>query len=119
MRLLQLQFRGVLACDDALVVVDELRKTIEQRGLAGTGTAGDQGVDAAASDDTQDLGALWRNRAEPDELIERQLVLFEFADRERRPVDGEWRDDGVDARAVRQARILYPALSWLLNTPTT
>src|SRR5262245_32388512 len=51
MRLLQLQFRSVLACDDALVVINELCETVEQRGLAGTGAAGDQGIDAAPSDD--------------------------------------------------------------------
>ena len=57
-RLLQLQFGGVFAGDDALVVVDELRQAVEQRGLAGAGAAGDQRVDAAAADDAQDLGAL-------------------------------------------------------------
>ena len=50
-RLLQLQFGGVLAGDDALVVVDELGQAVEQRGLAGAGAAGDQRVDAAAADD--------------------------------------------------------------------
>ena len=50
-RLLQLQFGGVFAGDDALVVVDELGQTVEQRGLAGTGAAGHQRVDAAAADD--------------------------------------------------------------------
>src|SRR5262245_22960708 len=105
MRLLQLQFRGVLACDDALVVVDELRKAVEQRCLAGAGTAGDQGVDAAAPDDAQNLGALWCNRAKPDELIKGQLVLFEFADRERWSVDRERWNNRVDTRTVRQAGV--------------
>ena len=40
-----------------------------------------------------------------DQLLERQLVLSEFADGERRPVDRQRRHDGVDAGAVRQARI--------------
>ena len=64
MGLLQLQFGGVFAGDDALVVIDELRKAVEQRGFARTGAAGDQRVDAAAADDTQDFGALRRNSAE-------------------------------------------------------
>ena len=45
-RLLQLQFGGVLAGDDALVVVDVTGQAVEQRGLARAGTAGDQHVDA-------------------------------------------------------------------------
>ena len=46
-----------------------------------------------------------RDRAEPDQLIERQLVLLEFADGERGAVDRQRRHDDVDARAVRQARV--------------
>ena len=46
-----------------------------------------------------------RDRAELDELVERQLVLLELADGERRAVDGERRGDDVDARAVGQARV--------------
>ena len=42
MRLLQLQFGGVLAGDDALVVVDVAGQAVEQRRLARTGAAGDQ-----------------------------------------------------------------------------
>ena len=104
-RLLQLQFGGVLAGDDALVVVDELGEAVEQRGLAGAGAAGDDGVDAAAADDLEDLGAFRRDRAELDQLLERELVLLELADGERRPVDRQRRHDDVDARAVRQARV--------------
>src|SRR6188474_3637364 len=50
-RLLQLQFRRVLARDDAFVVVDELRKAVKQSGLAGAGAARDQGVDTTAPND--------------------------------------------------------------------
>src|SRR5580692_7372009 len=104
-RLLQLQFGGVLAGDDALVVVDVAGEAIEQRRLARAGAAGDQGVDPAAADDFEDFGAFRRDRAVSDQLLERELVLLEFADGERRPVDRQRRHDGVDARAVRQARI--------------
>ena len=104
-RLLQLQFGGVFAGDDAFVVLDELRQAVQQRGLAGAGAAGDQHVAADAADDLQDLGAFGRDRAELDQLIERQLVLLEFADGERRAVDRQRRHDGVDARAVGEARV--------------
>jgi hypothetical protein len=38
-----------------------------------------------AADDLKDLGARRRDRAEFDELIERQLVLLELTNRERGP----------------------------------
>src|SRR5262249_18958219 len=41
----------------------------------------------------------------PHQLLERELVLLELADGQCRSVDGQWRHDGVDARAVGQARI--------------
>jgi hypothetical protein len=53
-----------------------------------------------APDDLQDLGALRRDRAELDQLVERQLVLLELANGERGAVDRQRRHDGVDARAV-------------------
>ena len=62
-------------------------------------------VDAAAADHLEDLGAFRRDRAELDQLVERQLVLLELADGERRPVDRQRRHDDVDARAVGQARV--------------
>ena len=49
--------------------------------------------------------ALGRDRAELDELLERELVLLELADGERRAVDRQRRHDDVDARAVGQARV--------------
>ena len=82
-----------------------LRQAVQQRGLAGAGAAGNQDVGAAAADDLQDFGAFRRDRAEFDQLIERQLVLLEFADRQCGPVDRQRRHDGVDARAVGKARV--------------
>ena len=105
MRLLQLKLGGVFAGDDALVVVDELGETVEQRGLAGAGAAGNDGVDAAAADDLQDLGAFRGDRAELDQIVEPELVLLEFADGESGAVERERRRDHVDARAVRETRV--------------
>src|SRR5882672_11274060 len=82
MRLLQLQFGGVFAGDDALIVLDEMGQAVKKRGLAGAGTAGYQHVAADAANDLEDFGAFRRDRAELDQLFERQLVLFEFADGE-------------------------------------
>ena len=104
-RLLQLQLGRVLAGDDALVGVDVAGQAVQQRRLAGAGAAGDEHVAADAADDLQDRGAFRRDRAVLDELIERQLVLLELADGERRAVDRQRRRDDVDARAVGQARV--------------
>src|SRR6478752_5671875 len=103
--LLQLQFGGVFAGDDALVVLYELGQAVQQRGLAGTGTARDQHVAADAADDLQDLRAFRRDRAELDQLVERQLVLLELTNGEARPVDRQRRHDGVDAGAVGEAGV--------------
>src|ERR1700682_5667634 len=100
MRLLQLKFRGVFAGDDAFVVLDELGEAVEQRGLAGAGTARDQYVAADAADDLQNLRAFRRDRSELHQLVQGQLVFFEFADRQCGAIDRQRRNDGVDARAV-------------------
>ena len=80
-------------------------EAVEQRGLARAGAAGDDGVDPATADHLEDLGAGRGDRAEVDELLERELVLLELADGERRAVDGERRHDDVDARPVGQPRV--------------
>src|SRR3954469_16006136 len=104
-RLLQLKFGRVFAGDDALILLDELGQAVQQRGLAGAGTAGDQHVAADTADDLQDLRAFRRDRAELDQLVERQLVLLELTNGERGPVDRQRRNDGVDAGAVGQAGV--------------
>ena len=72
---------------------------------ARAGAAGDQHVAADAADDLEDLGAFRRDSAEFDQLVERQLVLLEFADGERGAVDRQRRHDGVDAGAVGESRV--------------
>src|SRR5262245_25887554 len=104
-RLLELDFGRVLAGDNPLVVLDELGEAVEQRGLAGAGTAGHQRIDAAAADNLEDLRAFRRDRVEAHQLVERQLVLLELTNGEGGAVDGERRHDHVDAGAVRQARV--------------
>src|SRR5581483_10218130 len=104
-RLLQLQFGGVFAGDDALVGVDETGQAVQQRGLTRAGAAGDDGVDAAAADNAEDFRPLRSDRAIFDQLLESELFLPEFADGQRRPVDGQRRNDDVDAGAVGQTRV--------------
>ena len=100
MRLLQLQLRRVLAGDDALIRRDVAGQAVEQGGLARAGAAGDQDVAAAMADDRKQRLGLRRQRAESDELVERQPLAPEFADGERRAVEGEGRKDDIDAAAI-------------------
>src|SRR5690606_17937133 len=90
---------------DALVAIDIVGQAVEQRRLARAGAAGNDDVAAHAADDLQHVRALRRDRAETDELVERQLVFLELADGERGPVDGERRRDDVDAGTVGKARV--------------
>ena len=53
----------------------------------------------------EELGRLLGDRAEPDQVLERERVAGELADRERGPAERERRDDRVDAAAVGQARV--------------
>src|ERR1700720_1940885 len=94
MRLLQLQFGGVLAGDDALIVVDVAGQAVEQRRFTGTGAAGNEDVRPATAAYLEVSPPFRRDRAIPDKLLERQLVLPEFADGERRSVDRQRRHDG-------------------------
>src|SRR6516165_10347532 len=56
-RLLELQFGRVLAGDDPFIIVDVPGEAVEQRGLAGTGSAGNDSIGPAAADDSEDLCA--------------------------------------------------------------
>ena len=103
--LLELQLDGVLDGDDALVVGDEGGQHVEQGGLAGAGAAGDDDVQLRLDAGVQQLGHLRGERAELDEVADASAGPCELADGERGAVDGQRRDDGVDARAVRQAGV--------------
>ncbi len=104
-RLLQLKFGRVLAGDDTFVGIDRRGQAVQQRRLAGTGTAGDDDVAADPADDLEDGLHFRGNGAIPQQLIEGQLVLLELSNGERRPVDGERRGDDVDAAAVGKAGV--------------
>src|SRR6476660_10477518 len=83
----------------------ELRQAVQERGFARAGTARYQHVAANPADDLQNFRAFRRDRAELDQLVERQLVLLEFADGEGGAVDCQGRHDGVDARAVSETGV--------------
>ena len=103
--LLELQLGRVLDGHDALVLGHVARQTVEQRGLARAGTAGDEHVELRPDDAFHELGHLGGQRVEADQVGHFQRVLGKLTNGERRPVDGQGRDDRVDARAVQQAGV--------------
>ena len=104
-RLLQLQLGGVLDRHGALAVVDHPRHGVEERGLARAGAAGDQDVEPRAPGDLQHGRHVGGDVALPRHHVEGDLLLGELADRDGRAVDGERRDDDVDAGAVLEAGV--------------
>ena len=107
-RLLQPQLRVVLDGDDPLARRHRGRERVEQRRLAGAGAAGDHDVELRAHERAQQRLGRAVERAEPDELLEREQAR-EAADRDRRAVQRERRDDHVDALAARQPRVDHRA----------
>ncbi len=104
--LLELQFGGVFDGDDALGVRDEAGENVEQRGLAGAGAAGDEHVQAGLHDRRQQLEhrlgeALVRRSC----CAGRDWIAAEAADGKAGAVEGQRRNDGVDARAIGEAGI--------------
>ncbi len=96
---------GVLDGDDALVLGDEGRHDVQQRRLAGTGTAGDHHVECAAHARVEEVRNLRRHRVEVDEVVDRVRILGEAPDREERSADRDRVDHRVDAGAIGQARV--------------
>src|SRR5262249_16708475 len=81
-RLPELQLARGFARHDALVPVDITCQAIQQGRLAGTRAARDQNIAAHPADNPEDIRARWRDSAQIDELIERELVLLKLTDRE-------------------------------------
>ena len=104
-RLLELELGRVLDGDDALVGRDEARQDVEQRRLARAGAARDQDVEPRLHDALEDLRHGLGDGPLRDAVLHGQRLHGEAADRQERAVERQRRDDGVDARAVRQAGV--------------
>ena len=104
--LLELQLGRVFDGDDALLLRDEAGERVQHGGLAGAGSAGDQhGASCACTHAA-------RKRSMPgviglvlQHLVLRDHVAAEAADAEARAIQRQRRNDGVDARAILQARV--------------
>ena len=78
---------------------------VQQRRLAGAGSAGDQDVEARPDAAVEEVHGLRRERAEPDEVVGFEPPLGELPDREQRPGQRQRREHRVHAAAVGQARV--------------
>ena len=104
-RLLKLQLRRILDGHDAFGVADEGRHRVEQGRFAAARAAGDQHVQPAAHDGLNEFGDLGRERAELDHFFDVDRDFRELADGQKRPVDGQWRNDGIDAGPILEPGI--------------
>ena len=100
-RAAQAQLRRVLDRHDALAGRDEARQRVQRRGLARAGAAADEDRAAGAHRAGQEVGQRRRQRSRRDQVVGREPARAEAADRERRTVERQRRQDHVHARAVR------------------
>lgn len=105
MGMCQPQFGGVFDGDDALAVGNEVGQDVKQRGLARAGAAGNDDVLAVQSGRAHKFGHLRADCGKADQAVGSQGAAREFTDGERRALERQRRDDGIDPRAVLQARI--------------
>ena len=105
MVLLELELGRVLDGDDALVGGDEGGQHVQRGGLAGAGTAGDDDVEPPAHAGVEEVGRAVAQRAELDQVVDRQRVGGELSDGQRAAVDRQRRHDGVHAAAVGEAGV--------------
>jgi hypothetical protein len=75
--LVELELFRVLDGDDALVVRNEAREHVEQRGLAGTGTTAHHRIEPTFHALVDEVRDLWRED-EVDEVVDRVRVLENF-----------------------------------------
>ncbi len=107
--LLELQLRRVLNGDDPLVAGEEARHDIEQRRLPRRGAPRDDDVEPRLHASAEELDHLLRDAPHANQIIRQVRRRGELADADARTVQGQWRDDDVDAGAVGQAGVDHRA----------
>ena len=105
----QRQLGGVLDRHDPLAFGDEAREDVEQRRLAGAGAARHEDVQPRADRTLQEVEHRCGQRLAVDEVAGAEPVGAEPADRHRRAVERQRRDDHVDARSVLQPGVDHRA----------
>ena len=103
--LLELKFGGVFDGDDALAVGNEAGEHVEQRGLASAGASRDDDVEARPDGALKKVQHLGRDGDVAKKVGSLQRRSAEAADGDDGAVDGERRNDDVDARAVGETSV--------------
>ena len=103
--LVELQFGGVFDGNDALAVGQIGREHVEKRGLSSAGTAGNQNVEARFNAALKELEHGRGESMVGDEIVGRERVAAETPDGEAGAIDGERRNNGVNAGTVGEARV--------------
>ncbi len=103
--LLELKFGGVFDGDDALRIRDVAGEDIEERGFPGAGAAGDEQIETALDHGGEQFEHLLGQGLILDHVARGNGIAAEAADGEACAVEGERRNDGVDAGAVLEAGI--------------
>ncbi|MNJ33823.1 hypothetical protein D3C77_285130 [compost metagenome] len=105
MGMVQLQLGHILDAHKTFMGRDQLTEDIQQRGLAGAGTAADQDVAALGHRQLKKRQDVHVDGAGGQQVGTLEHVLAEFTDRQARPVQRYRRDDRIDPATVGHARI--------------
>ena len=97
MGLLKPDLRRILDRDDPLFLGDELGQGVQEGGLPGAGSTGDDDVAPLPDGLSQVIRGILGHRPDADEFLEGERFLPEFADRQARPGEANRRYDRVDA----------------------
>ena len=104
-RLLQPQLGGVLDGHHALLFGNESGQGVEQRCLAAAGAARNQDIQPGAHARRQEIDHFRGQRLLGHQVLGLDRPHAEAADRHHRAIQGQRRNDGVDAAAVRQSAV--------------
>ena len=105
MGVVRVELARLLDADDPLVGRDEREEGGEERRLAGAGAAGDEDVRAPRDEAAQHRLPRVRDGAARDEVVEPERPGPQDAQRDDGPRRAHGRDDGVQARPVREAGV--------------
>src|SRR5262249_44788836 len=103
--LLEAQFRSILDGNDALAFRNKSRKDVEKGGFAAAGAAGHQDVQPSAHARAEKIDHFHGQRFLGHEILRLNGPGPETPNRHQRAIQCQWRDDGVDAAAIRQSAI--------------
>jgi len=101
----QLEFRGIFDCNESFIGRDVFSQCIQESGLPGPGSTGNQNTDAGVDRGDQEFHHVLSYTAGFHKVGKPQGLCSKTADRQRGVIHGKWRQDSIDPRTVRQPRV--------------